>query len=212
MWGGWYHNEAIMNEMNLLRLIYTNLKDKNTESLPSAETVLFIDEKAYRNIERGNGLLNTVNHLRVKMGNSGIPFDMYMVEDAPKIIHKYKAVIFSAVRPTEAGLAAVELCKKQGIPYISVDKGDCFPSTDDLRETLVSYGVHCYNADACVIYCGNGILAIHTVIDREIKISLPQKYKIKPLTAVNSEAFASDEIIVNTFKHNTLIFELSLTE
>ncbi|MBR6634412.1 MAG: hypothetical protein IKL41_02150, partial [Clostridia bacterium] len=49
MWGGWYHSDEIMSEMAKMRAIAEIAKDKNTEQYPQAETVLFIDEKAYLN-------------------------------------------------------------------------------------------------------------------------------------------------------------------
>lgn len=209
MWGGWYHQKDMMDELQKLHRIYTDATKKKICNLPSAEVVLFVDEKAYRNIERGNPLLNMVNHLRVKMGNSGIPFDMFMVEDAPKILHKYKAAIFTAPVPSDEGKQAVNLCKELNIPYISVDKVKVFYTTDELRDFLVSSGVHCYNADGCVVYCGNGILTIHTNSDGKVKIALPEEYKIKTLSGIDAAEFITDEITISATKHSTVMFELS---
>lgn len=209
MWGGWYHQKEMMDELRNMGLVYDNLKSKSTNNLPSPEVVLFIDEKAYRNIQRGNSLLNSVNNLRVAMGNSGIPFDMLMVEDAPKVLHKYKAAIFTAPRPSAEGKDAVKLCKELSIPHISVEDENIYHSTNDLRDFLVASGVHCYNADSCVVYCGNGILAIHTANDTNTKLTLPRKYKIKPLSDATANEFTADEININAPKHSTIIFELS---
>lgn len=208
MWGGWYHDSALMDELQSFHLVYDKLKNKNTSDLPSAEVVLFIDEKAYKNIERGNPLLNSVNNLRVAMGNTGIPFDMFMVEDAPEIIHKYKVAIFTAPRPSAEGKTARKLCEELKIPYISVEDENICHTTNELRDFLVSSGVHCYNADSCVVYCGNGILAIHTINDGNTKITLPREYNIKPLSDINGIEFVADEINVNAPKHSTLIFEI----
>lgn len=209
MWGGWYHQKEIMDELRNMEIVYDNIKSKSTNNLPSAEVVLFIDEKAYRNIQRGNSLLNSVNNLRVAMGNSGIPFDMIMVEDAPKVLHKYKAAIFTAPRPSAEGKAAVKLCKELSLPHISVEDENIYHSTNDLRAFLVASGVHCYNKDSCVVYCGNGILSIHTVNDTNTKLTLPRKYKIKPLSDATENEFTADEININAPKHSTVIFELS---
>lgn len=209
MWGGWYHHSDLMDELQRLRLVYNSLKAKITSDLPAAEVVLFIDEKAYRNIERGNPLLNSVNNLRVAMGNSGIPFDMFMVEDAPEVLRKYKAAIFTAPRPSEEGKSAVELCKELKTPYVSVEDENIYHSTNDLRDFLVASGVHCYNADGCVVYCGNGILAIHTAKDGCTSLTLPRKYKIKPLSDTRGNEFIADRININAPKHSTFIFELS---
>ncbi len=208
MWGGWYHNERLLDELLEMKLIYDKSKDKNTENSPTAETVLFIDEKAYANIPQGNYLLNTVNHHRIKMSFSGIPFDMCLVEDAEKVINKYKCAIFTAPRPTENGKKAIEICKKHSMPYISSTEEKPFYNTDELRNFLVSAGVHCYNTDGAVFYCGNGFLGVHTVSEDEIKITLPKKYKIRPLLETDGTVFETDVVTISAPKHSTKIFEI----
>ena len=137
---------------------------------------MFIDEKAYLNNPRNSNFCHSVNITRIEMGNTGIPFDLCMVEDAEKILHKYKFAIFSAPLPSESGKNAVELCKKLNIPYLETSTEKHFYKKNELREILISNGVHCYNENNNVIYCGNGFLGIHTVNDGEVKISLPKKY------------------------------------
>ncbi len=209
MWGGWYHSPEIMAELENLRIIYESISQRATNELPKSEVAFFIDERAYANIQRGYYLLNAVNHLRVKMGTSGIPFDMFMVEDAEKVLHKYKFAIFTAPCPSESGKEAIKICKELNIPYFSADELDAFISTEELREILVSSGIHCYNGDDCVVYCDKGILGIHTVKDGEVKVKLPKKLKVKSLTDKATNEFEADEITFIAPKHSTMIFNLS---
>lgn len=209
MWGGWYHNDEIMSEMAKMRAIAEIAKNKNTEQYPQAETVLFIDERAYLNNPTGSELCHAVNHTRIIMGNSGIPFDLCLVEDAEKVLHNYRAAIFTAPLPTDSGRAAVELCKKLSIPYLHTSEEKPFYSVDELRDFLVSSGVHCYNSDGNVIYCGEGFLAVHSVNDGEVKITLPQEYKIKPLLGTDIDECETDELTLNMKKFDTAVFELS---
>ncbi len=209
MWGGWYHDEAIMSEMAKMRLIAEGAKNKNTKQYPQAETVLFIDEKAYLNNPTGSELCHAVNHTRIRMGNSGIPFDLCLVEDAEKVIKNYRAAVFTAPLPTESGKAAVKLCKKLNIPYLHTSEEKPFYSIDELRDFLVSSGVHCYNSDGSVIYCGEGFLAVHSVNDGEVKITLPQKYKIKPLLSTDIPECETDTLTLNMKKYETAVFELT---
>ncbi len=208
MWGGWYHDKEIMNELSQMKQIYDNAKNKNTNNLPSAETVLFIDEKAYANIPLGNHLLNTVNHYRIKMSHSGIPFDMCLVEDAEKVINKYKCAIFTAPKPTECGKKAMELYEKLSIPFIASTEEKPFYDIDELRDFLISSGVHCYNDTEAVFYCGNGFIGIHTVNDGETKITLPKKHRICSLLDAENLEFETDIITVTAPKHSTVIFEI----
>lgn len=209
MWGGWYHDKAIMYEMAKMREIAEGAKSKNTEHCPGAETVLFIDEKAYLNNPTGSELCHAVNHTRIRMGNSGIPFDLCLVEDAEKVIKNYRAAIFTAPMPSENGKAAVELCKIMNVPYLHVSEEKTFYSVDELRDFLVSSGIHCYNSDGNVIYCGEGFLAVHSVNDGEVKITLPQKYKIKPLLGTDIDEYETDELTLNMKRYETAVFELT---
>ena len=208
MWGGWYHDKKIMNELSEMKLIYDKSQNKNTEDLPTAEVVLFIDEKAYANIPQGNHLLNTVNHYRITMSHAGIPFDMCLVEDAKEVINKYKCAIFTAPRPTENGKNAIEHYQKHSVPFIASTEDKTYYDINELRDFMVSLGVHCYNDNADVFYCGNGFIGIHKVDDGETKITLPKKYKIRPLLDAEKSQFEADTIIVTGPKHSTNFYEI----
>ena len=208
MWGGWYHDNEIMTEISVMKNIAESSKKKNPADFPNAETVLFIDEKAYFNNARSSHFCHCTNITRVAMGNTGIPFDLCMTEDAEQVIHKYKAAIFTAPIPSESGKQAIEICDKMNIPYIQSDTEKSYFSTDELRDFLVSEGVHCYNDMGNVIYCNNGFLSIHAIDDGEIKIILPGEFTMKPLLGNNLTEYKSDIIQLNMNKHDTVVFEL----
>ena len=208
MWGGWYHDEKIMSRMKKMKDIAEASKEKDAELYPSAQTVMFIDEKAYTNNPRGSRLCHSVNWMRMAMGNTGIPFDLCLVEDAEKVLHKYKAAIFTAPLPTEEGKKAVEICEKMNVPYIQTSEEKLSFSTEELRVFLASKDVHCYNDKGNVIYCGNGFVGIHSADEGEMKISLPKKFKVKPLLEINLDECETDEITVYMSKHHTAVFEL----
>ena len=207
MWGGWYHNEKIMLELSEMRNIAENSK-ANADAYPSADTVVFIDEKAYFNNPRCSDCCNSVNNIRVAMGNTGIPFDLCMTEDAKKVIEKYKAAIFTTPLPSDSGKEAMRLCEKMNIPYFFPEGEKIFISTDELREFLVSKGVHCYNSKNNVIYCGNGFIGLHTSAEGEVEIKLPEKYKVKALLGTSIEEQSTDVISLYMKKHDTALFEL----
>ncbi len=208
MWGGWYHDPKIMAELKKIKTITQSAESKNPESFPAAETVLFINETAYLNLPRHNYLNGTVNNIRCALGNTGIPFDMCMVEDAERIMHKYRAAIFTASLPSQAGKAAVEMCKKAGVPYLHSTEEKPFFTTEELRDFLVFNGVHCYNADGNVIYSSGGFIGVHSVKDGEVKIKLPEEYTVKPSLGTDFSEQKTDEILIEMTKHNTAIFEL----
>ncbi len=208
MWGGWYHSEDIMPQLEKMKDIAETAKEKRTEELPCAQTVIFIDEKAYLNNPRDSSLCHSVNTTRYAMGNTGIPFDVCMAEDAEKVLHKYSAAIFPAPIPSDSGKSAVETCEKMNVPYIQASEEKPFYTEAELRGFLVSAGVHCYNKDGNVIYCGEGFIGVHSVRDGEIKISLPARFRIKPLFGLDSLEYETDTISINMKKHETAIFEI----
>ena len=207
MWGGWYHNDEIMLEMSRMRAIAESSKYK-PGSYPSAETIVFIDEKAYYNNPRCSDVACSVNNIRVAMGNTGIPFDLCMTEDAEKLIGKYKVAVFTTPLPSESGKRAMALCESNNVPYLFPEGNRIYISTPELREFLVSKGVHCYTGDNNVIYCGGGYIGVHTSEEGQIEIKLPEIYKVKSLLGVSLEEKETDVISIYMNKHDTALFEL----
>lgn len=208
MWGGWYSDIEIMAEINKMRVIARNATEKKTEGLPSAEVVLFVDERAYFNTERNGSLSDSVNMIRVAMGNTGIPFDVCMVEDAKSVLPKYTSAVFTAPIPSESGKKAVELCKEMNVFSVIPNETKPFYSTEELREILTAQGVHCYDSQGNVVYCAEGFLSIHSASEGEYKIDLPQKFRIKGVLGINSEESECDTLILEMKKYETVIFEL----
>ena len=207
MWGGWYHNEAIMNELSEMKAIFDSTKEKEQGVLPSAEVVLFVDEKAYSHAHKDSPFLHTVNHHRISMSHSGIPFDTCMVEDVEIVLKHYKFAIFTTALHTESGKKALGLCERLGVPYVTPTEEKPFYDVDELRNILVSNGIHCYNTAGNVLYCGNGYIGIHKIDNSKTTITLPQKRKIRPLLDAESE-FYGDSITVDEPMHSTRIFEI----
>ncbi len=208
MWGGWFHSEKIMAEMKRLREIYEDSENKDINAYPSAETVFFVDEKAYPNVPRGNFLKDSLNITKEAMGNTGIPFDLYSVEDAERVIDKYSAAIFPFPRMSEAGKEALRICREKNIPVLcSTEEKNVF-TVKELRDFLVSKGIHCYNTNNSVIYLGSGYLGIHSSIEGIHKISLPEKFYVKTLFGFDSREEFTEKIVLNMKKYETALFEL----
>lgn len=208
MWGGWYHDDSIMADMKKMKHCAENSIKRNPDEYPHAQTVLFIDERAYANVPRHVGFEPAVNAIRVAMGNTGIPFDLCMVEDAPKVIDRYKAAIFTAPMPSEVSEEAMNLCREKNIPFISSGKEKISFSTEELRDFLTENSIHCYNDENNVIYAGNGFVGIHSKNDGETSIKLPGKFTIIPLFGTDIQETETDTIKLSLKKHDTVIFEL----
>lgn len=142
------------------------------------------------------------------MGNTGIPFDLCMTEDAHKVIGKYKVAIFTTPLPSESGKKAMSICENYNIPYLFPEGNKIFISTPELREFLVSNGVHCYNEDNNVVYCGGGYVGIHTSYEGKVEIKLPEKYKVRSLLGTYLAEQKNNVISLYMNKHDTALFEL----
>ena len=208
MWGGWYHDKEIMDEIRKMKDIAQNAKEKDGTTCPSAQVVMFIDEKAYLNYLPGSEFCHSVNITRVNMGNTGIPFDLCMVEDAQKVIGKYKAAIFTAPIPSDNGESAVGLCDSLGIPCVKVSTKKPYYTENELRSILTENGIHCYNSDGHVVYCGEGFIAVHTKDSGDIKLTLPKKYRVIPILGCGTPECITDEIVLSLDKYDTAVFEL----
>ena len=182
--------------------------NKNNEDYPHSEVVVFVDEKAYANIPYSNPLDRTVTDVRRTIGNTGIPFDLCMVEDCEKIINNYKAAIFTAPYPSEDGIKAINMCKEKNLPYITITEDKTLFSVEELRDFLVYNGVHCYNNDGNVVYCGNGFIGIHSINDGEVEITLPEMYNVRQLLGTGFSYSTTDIISLYMKKHDTVLFEL----
>ena len=140
-----------------------------------SEVVFFADEKAVSRLSLEGKGKRAVTQTRVAMGNTGVPFDSFLVEDAEKILKNYKAAVFPSPCPSEAGKKAMELCDKLGIAYISASPEKISFSPDELRDFFRSAKVHVYVDNGDVVYLGNGYLALHSSKAGKKQIQLPEK-------------------------------------
>ena len=189
MWGGWYDDPVLMDELKNMKEIYNKHLASGKESI-NPEVVFFADEQAYsRMLSKSPGLLN-MYITRLAMGNTGVPYDSCMVEDAEKVLHKYKAAVFPMAVPSEAGEQAMALCEKLGIPFISASEEHCALTLEEICTFLKNSGVHFYSKENDVVYAGNGYVGLHTASEGKKKLFLPCKCKV---TAVFGADFSAEE-------------------
>lgn len=203
MWGGWYHDDDIMTELGKMREIAEASLYKNAEAYPKTEAVIFVDERAYF-----GEICHSVNIIRDNLSNLGIPFDFCMTEDAERVIGSYKAAVFTAPVSSESGVNAKKLCDANNLPYIETSPGKPYFTKEELIDFFTSEGVHRYNSDGNVIYCGKGFLGIHSAKDGEATISLPGKYRIRPLLDTDFTECEADGFSIYMKQFDTAVFEL----
>lgn len=204
MWGGWYSHPRYMREAARCLKLYEKISDRYG-FVP--EMAVFADGELYQRQGMSHPSYKSQAYIKNSLGNSGIPYDLYLLSDFDSVINNYKAVIFPAAISSPKIETAVELCRKKGIPYIvaSLDKWQF--TVDELRSFAESAGVHVFCHSNDVIYVGNGILAVHSASSGEKEIKLPKKAIIKNVCS-NKKPFVSDKIVLNMKKYETIIFTL----
>ncbi len=179
MWGGWYACEELMTELQEYRKLEEKFLKAEISATRSHLAVLF-DEKCAFRVGQHHPMKDSSQLVRDAMGNTGIPFDALLTEDYAECLH-YDAVLFPY--PAEFDSREIKKIKSflddHHIPYAQITKETM--NTDALRELLTDLGVHCYCTSGDVIYCGNGMLAIHAATAGEKIIRLPEKSRCTEL-------------------------------
>jgi beta-galactosidase len=171
MFGGWYHDPVLMETLVEIREI---MEAAQAPALPMATDVIFFaDELAHANICLESPAFRALVDSRLAMGNTGVPYDAYMVEDAQKVLAGRKAAVFPSPIPSEAGKKAMALCKQMGIPYLTATPENHTLTTEQIVAFLRGTAVHFYCDTRDVIYAGNGYLAIHAATAGKKHLHLP---------------------------------------
>ncbi len=205
MWGGWYDNPRYMAEAKRCHKLFEN--HDYTQYNYKPEIAVFVDGKIYQYQGMSHKSCRSQTEIRNSLGNSGIAFDLFLLDDFKAKYKDYKAVIFPFAIDTAASLKAKKLCEEAGIPTLcsSMEKWEFTPA--ELREFADNSGVHVFCDTDDVINFGNSLLAIHSASAGEKKIKLPVVSVVKNICS-NNEAFVSDEITLKMKKHQTVIFTL----
>lgn len=205
MWGRWYSHPKYMAEVRRCRKLCETL-DYEQYGFKS-EIAVFIDGSLYYRHGMGHQSVWSQNSIRNSLGNSGLSYDMYLLDDFKANYKKYKAIILPATLHTDELLKAKKMCEEAGIPVLlgSVEKYKFTP--EELRDFARSAKAHVFCESDDVICYGNSLLSIHSATAGEKKIKLPKTATVKNVCS-NKAPFRADEITVKMKKHQTLIFTL----
>ena len=206
MWGGWYRDPVLMQEMACMRRICEERSMRSGNDL-SPEVVFFADERGYSNLYNCSPQLKGIKETRLAMGNTGVPYDSCMVEDADAILRRYKAAVFVMPLPSEAGVHAMELCDRMGIPYLCATVEHYKLTVDEIRDFYRANGLHCYTEEKDVVYVGNGVVALHCATLGEKKIKLPCPCRVTPLLGMEGGTQVTDLIILPMKQYGTVLLE-----
>lgn len=207
MWGGWFADSVLMNEIAKMKKIYdTGLT--SSEDMLSAEVVFFADEESYANVFSGSPQISGIYGSRIAIGKSGVPYDTCAVGDAKELLGKYKAAIFPFPIPSESGERAMKLCEERGIPYIRATAEHPTLELSEIREFLETTEVNLYAPIGEVVYAGCGYLALHSSVGGKKELRLPRKMKISALFGAECEQTVADCISFELPENATALFKI----
>ena len=207
MWGGWYSDPEILDDMKKFGEIYaSSLKKENRGSV--AEVAVFADESAYGYMTEC-GLRNTAFDRRRELGCMGAPYDYYDVSDFARVYGRYKAIIFLSDLKTPALEEALALCGKNNIKYISTSALKTEYSANELRAFCKSRGVHIYCETDDIVYINANYAAIHSTGAGTKKIRFASRCSYKELLVENGIEATGDALTVRMNANETRLFEIT---
>ncbi len=205
MWGGWYADDDIMNEMAAYKSIYEqSLTDADRRS--NAEVAVFVDESAYKYLTNCS-LRNIFHTQRNELGLTGTPYDIYDVYDFDEVYRNYKAVVLLSSAKTAYMENARNLCKTDNIPCIMTsDLKEKF-TVSELRTFFETSGVHIYCETDDIIYVNENYICIYAVTAGKKTIYLGRQRNISELFGGAYQGTA-DTVIIELQKGETKLFTL----
>ena len=208
MWGGWYRDPILMRELLKMKQLYDKKPTDARETL-NPDVVFFADEQGYSNLFSLSPHLAGIRKTRTAMGNTGVPYDSCMVEDADALLKNYKAAVFIMPIPSEAGKHAIALCEKMGIPYLTATADHYELTVDEVREFYKANGIHFYTEEKDVVYMGNGYIGLHSAVQGAKSIRLPRAFHVSSIFGAELSAQNTDLIEFVLEENATAFFAIS---
>ena len=206
MWGGWYADEDIMNEMATYKGIYEQ-SITDTDRSSKAEVAVFVDESAYKYLTSGS-FRNIFHSQRNELGLMGTTYDMYDVYDFEEVYSKYKAVILLSNAKTAYMEKAHELCVENDVPYIMTSTIKEKFTVDELRAFCATNGVHLYCQTDDIVYVNENYICIYAVTAGEKTLDLGRVRGVSELLGGTYQG-STDAVTVEMQKGETRLFRLN---
>jgi len=207
MFGGWYDDPILMDELARMKMYYDSDTVENTSGLQS-EVIFISDEQGYANLCDFAPPKAGIRETRIALGNAGVPYDCYLVEDAEAVIKNYKAAVFPHPIPSDRAKRLMELCTELGIAYTSASVERYKLSAEELREFFAANGVHLYTEDKDVFYLGCGYMGFHSVNGGTKTIHLPKSCTVEAVYGTDHPKNTTDTVTFELKDNATALFRI----
>lgn len=207
MWGGWFENETIMEEMKAYEEIATvALHDKKRESV--AKVAVFTDEAAYRYLNPRSQAGRIVSDARHELGLTAVPYDSYDLNDFESVYKNYEAIIFLSPVVRQEMQQAINLAQESQIATLSINLQTPELSVKQLRDFYKDNEIHIWCKTDDVIYVNDNFIAVHAATSGKKTLNLDRERNITQLLPQETNSFKSDQITVEMNEYETILFRL----
>lgn len=207
MWGGWFENETIMEEMKAYEEIATvALHDKKRESV--AKVAVFTDEAAYRYLNPRSQAGSIVSDARHELGLTAVPYDSYDLNDFESVYKNYEAIIFLSPVVRQEMQQAINLAQESQIATLSINLQTPELSVKQLRDFYKDNEIHIWCKTDDVIYVNDNFIAVHAATSGKKTLNLNRERNITQLLPQETNSFKSDQITVEMNEYETILFRL----
>lgn len=210
MFGHWYDTDGLLFEAERSLRLAENHRERALDF--DTEIALFVDERAYKLMQRNSDFARSACKIRTALGGVGANYHTYLIEDFERLKEdgfNYKAAIFACVASTHNIDSAIDYCKENGIFFIKFTENKYSFTACELRAMLKDAGVHTFTEDGeDVVYYGAGLLAMHAHSAGKKTLKLPRALKVTPLTD-GGETIFTDTVCFDIEEFETKIFKLS---
>ena len=207
MWGGWFENETIMEEMKAYEEIATvALHDKKRESV--AKVAVFTDEAAYRYLNPRSQAGSIVSDARHELGLTAVPYDSYDLNDFESVYKNYEAIIFLSPVVRQEMQQAINLAQESQIATLSINLQTPELSVKQLRDFYKDNEIHIWCKTDDVIYVNDNFIAVHAATSGKKTLNLDRERNITQLRPQETNSFKSDQITVEMNEYETILFRL----
>ena len=207
MWGGWFENETIMEEMKAYEEIATvALHDKKRESV--AKVAVFTDEAAYQYLNPRSQAGSIVSDARHELGLTAVPYDSYDLNDFESVYKNYEAIIFLSPVVRQEMQQAINLAQESQIATLSINLQTPELSVKQLRDFYKDNEIHIWCKTDDVIYVNDNFIAVHAATSGKKTLNLDRERNITQLLPQKTNSFKSDQITVEMNEYETILFRL----
>ena len=212
MWGGWYDDPALMDELRQYRELYAASFTAERRAKP-AEIAVFIDETSLRRMT-DCAYRSAVHAQRKALGLMGTPYDCYDLADFDAVYDRYRAVFFVSVLPSLRLADALKKCKAAGVAVLQNAPRRPTFTADRLRRFCRKSGVHLYCETDEIVYVNDGYLALHSPTGGEKTVRFPAPVTLTPLLGDSTPTTVDTEppgtaFRITVSKGQTLLFAVT---